>query len=267
MSADASATAAPAKGFSWRWIVAGIALYAVFAVAMFPASRLAPRLQKSGIIAAGVSGTIWRGRAAGVQLRGIALGPTEWRVSPWRLFTGALSVSLHSERSDGYIDGTLNLKLGGALTIRDTRGTLPLNALSGLGLPGGGTQGWGGNAVLKIEELTLADGWPTAIRGVVELANLVGPPQQPTQVGGYRVTFPAPNSNAPAGEVHGALQSFDDAPLDVIGTVKLLANRNYIVEAQVATRAGAPAAIVKSLQYLGPADAQGRRPLSIAGRL
>lgn len=266
-AALSDAAESKAVGFPWRWIVIGLVLYIVFVVASFPAARLAPRLQQAGVIVAGVTGTIWRGRAAGLQVRGITMGPTEWRVSPLRLLTGALSVTLHTERSDGYLDATVNMKLGGAIVLNEARGTLPISALNALGLPGGGTQGWSGNLALKMDELHLANGWPTVIRGSVDVVDLVGPPRQPTQLGGYRISFPASGGTAPAGEVHGTLQSFDDAPLDVTGTVRLMATRNYVIDAQVVTRAGAPAAIVKSLEYLGPADAQGRRPLSVAGSL
>lgn len=273
MSAQSSAAMArgsessQASGFRWRWIVVGFGLYVVFAVAMYPASRLVPWLQKSGVIVAGTTGTVWHGRAAGLQVRGITMGPTEWRVEPLRLFTGAIAVSLHSERSDGYLDAKVMARFGGSVVVENARGALPLNALSGLGLPGGGTQGWNGNVLLKLEELRLVNGWPVAIRGDIDLANLVGPPRQPTQLGGYRISFLAPNAKATNDEVHGAVQSMDDAPLDVTGSIKLMANRNYVIDAQVATRSGAPTALVKALEYLGPPDGQGRRPLSVAGSL
>jgi hypothetical protein len=120
---------------------------------------------------------------------------------------------------------------------------------------------------LKLERLSLANRWPTEIKGTIETVNLVGPPAQPTQLGGYRLTFPAPNSKASEGELLGAVMSMDDAPLDVSGSVRLTANRNYVIDAQVATRPSAPASIVKALQYLGPPDTQGKRPLSVAGSL
>jgi hypothetical protein len=72
---------------------------------------------------------------------------------------------------------------------------------------------------------------------------------------------------APVGEIQGAVTSLDDAPLDVAGTIRLTTSRNYEVNAQVATRANAPASIVKALQYLGPPDAQGKRAFSFAGSL
>jgi general secretion pathway protein N len=263
----ANPSATNAYRFPWLWVVLGVATYLVVLLATLPAARLTTRLQASGIVAAGVSGSIWNGRAAVVQANGISLGATEWQINPWRLLTATLSVDMHCKRDDGYIDATVRQGFIGAVTLRNVRGSLPLTALSGLGLPGGGTSGWGGSVQLKLDQLTLVNRWPTDIKGTIEAVNLVGPAQQPTSLGGYRITFPAPSGSAAPGELQGAVMSLDDAPLDVVGTVRLTANRNYVIDAQVATRPTAPASIVKALQYLGPPDAQGKRPLSIAGSL
>jgi general secretion pathway protein N len=255
----------PKRGFPWRWLIVGVVGYFVFLIATFPAQRLTARLQTAGVQAAGVSGSVWNGRAAALQVRGMALGPTEWRISPWRLFTGTLSADVKSKRDDGYFDGNLRASLGGAISVRDLRASLPIAALNALGLPGGGMGGWSGTLQLKLDELALTAGWPSHIKGDVSVANLVGPPQQPTPLGSYRVLFPAPN--APANQVAGAVLSSEDSPLDVVGTLRLEPNRNYVIDAQVATRPTAPASITKALQFLGPPDEQGRRPFSVAGVL
>jgi general secretion pathway protein N len=195
----------------------------------------------------------------------MTLGPTEWRVSPWRLLVGTLSAELTSKRDGGYLNGTIHAGFGGALAVRDLRASLPLAELSSLGLPGGGAIGWGGSLQLKLDELALSMGWPSTIRGDVSVTDLVGPPQQPTPLGSYRIVFPAPN--AKPNEVIGVVESSQDSPLDVIGTLRLEPNRNYVIEAQVATRPSAPSSITKALQFLGPPDAQGRRPFSVAGVL
>jgi general secretion pathway protein N len=252
--------------FPWRWIVAGVVMYLLFLIATFPAARVASKLQANGVQLAGVSGSIWNGSAGAVQASGIILGPTDWHISPWRLFIGTLSADIHSKRDDGYADATVRIGFGGALSIRNFRGSLPVSALAGIGLPGG-ANGWAGTIQLKMDELTFANRWPSNIKGTIEIANLVGPAQQPTQLGSYRISFPAPNSSTANGELQGAVVSMEDAPLDVAGAVRLSPNHTYVIDAQVATRPSAPASIVKALQYLGPPDAQGRRPLSVAGSL
>jgi general secretion pathway protein N len=265
MNAIATTSEATSPRFPWRWLAVGVIAYLLFLLATFPAARLTAKLQTKGVVAAGVSGSIWHGTAAALQINGIALGATEWNIHPWRLVLGTLSVDIHAKRDDGYADATVLTGFKGATTIRDLRGSLPVNALSTLGLPGGGAYGWGGTIQVKLDELVLTNNWPTAIKGSVDIANLFGPAQQPTQLGGYRIVFAAPS--ATASEVQGNVTSMDDALLDVAGTLRLSPNRTYVIDAQVGTRANAPASFVKTLQYLGLPDAQGRRPLSIAGSL
>jgi len=253
--------------FPWRWVVVGVVAYLVFLLATFPAARLTSKLQTNGILAAGVSGSIWNGSAAAVQTNGITLGATQWHIQMWRLLAGTVSAQIHSKSDEGYLDATVRTGFSGAVTVHELRGSLPVSALSSIGLPGGGTTGWSGTVQLKLDEIAFVNRWPTQIKGTIDAMNLIGPAQQPTQLGGYRITFPVPNSAVVAGEVQGAVLSMDDAPLDVVGTLHLTPNRNYVIDAQVATRPNAPASITKALQYLGPPDAQGRRPLSVAGSL
>src|SRR5262249_4111906 len=125
--------------------------------------------------------------------------------------------------------------------------------------------GWSGTLQLRFDELELTGGWPSLIKGEASVANLIGPPHQPTALGTYRIIFPAPN--AKANEVAGAVLASDDSPLAGVGTLRLDPTRHYVIDAQVAPRPSAPASIPKALQFLGPPDAQGRRPFSAAGVL
>jgi len=260
-----AATASPPLRFPWRWLLVAIAAYLVFLIAGVPAARITTRLQALGVQTAGVSGTIWNGRVAALQVRGLALGPTQWQLNPWRLLTGKLGASVQSKSDTGYLDADVVVALGGSISVRNLRASLPLSALSGLPLPAGGVNGWSGMLQLNLDALEVVKQWPTTVIGRVDVLNLFGPAQQPTQLGGYRITFPP--ERATDGALQGIVSSQEDAPLDVIGTIRLAADRNYVIDAQVATRASAPSSITKALQYLGPPDAQGRRPLSIAGSL
>jgi general secretion pathway protein N len=53
----------------------------------------------------------------------------------------------------------------------------------------------------------------------------------------------------------------------VNGTVQLNKNRSYLVQGMIATRPGAPDDMSRSLEILGPADAQGRRPFTFEGSM
>jgi len=244
----------------WRFIALGVVAYLIFLLATLPADRVLSRMQTRGVIASGVTGSIWSGKSGAVQIGRLALGEVEWSVSPWRLFAGKVSVDLHAKRNDGSLQATIAIGLGKRVVVRELRGAQPIAALGGLGLPGG----WDGILQLNITELDLENNWPVNLRGAVDARNLSGPASQPTQIGSFRVEFSEQKS---AGEISGVLTSAGDGPFDVTGTLRLLPNRNYVVDANVALRPGAPTTLSGSLQYLGPPDAQGRRALSMSGTL
>src|SRR5437899_517332 len=103
----------------WRWIALGVLGYALFLIATIPAAKLVTRLQTYNVQTAGVSGSIWNGRAAAVQVRGFNLGATEWRLSFFRLLLGKLSLNLQSKRDDGFINAKLSVGFGGAIALHD----------------------------------------------------------------------------------------------------------------------------------------------------
>ncbi|HTE40558.1 MAG TPA: type II secretion system protein N [Steroidobacteraceae bacterium] len=263
MSATADTVSPPKLRFPWRWLLIAVLAYLVFLIATIPAVRMLPRLIPFGIQAVGASGTLWNGQVAALNARGISLGATQWRLQPWRLVTGKLGASIHSKNDNGYIDADVVVGFSGAIQLRNVRALLPLNALYGLQLPGGGLNGWTGTLQAELDQVELVKQWPIALVGRVDVRDLVGPPREPVQLGSYRLTFtPSTDKN-----LQGVLSSEEGALLDAVGSVRLSVDRSYVVDVQVAARPGAPANIARVLEYLGVPDAQGRRPLSLAGEL
>ena len=245
----------------WRWLGAAVLLYAVFMVLTVPAATIVRRLQPHGIAMADVTGTVWNGHASAVQAKGITFGPTRWRIRPLSLLLGRLTVELNARRDDGYVDAVVAARLSGRVRVTDLRAALPIATFNSLGIAGN----WQGSLQAQIPELVIDKGWPTVAQGSVEAHDLVGPARQPAAIGSYRVEFERNASPENANELRGQLTSLQDAPLDVTGVLRLLPNRQYVIDAQVATRTNAPASINRALQYLGAPDARGRRSLSIAG--
>jgi general secretion pathway protein N len=247
---------------SWRLVAVGVGAYVIFLLVTLPASFVLPRLQPRGIHASAISGTIWNGSAGALQIGGMSLGAAKWRINFLPLLVARLSADVRLERDSGSIQATIGRTLGGKTKGVGLRGTLPMAALGGFGLPGG----WQGDVKVDIAEFELNNNWPTRAVGTIEAINLVGPAHQPTALGNYRVEFG--RTAAADGGLNGSLSSTgDDGPFDVVGSLRLLPNRTYVIDAQVATRPSAPASVTKALQYLGPPDSQGRRPLSISGSL
>ena len=85
---------------------------------------------------------------------------------------------------------------------------------------------------------------------------------KPLNIGGYRITFPPATTGD---ELVGALGDTGSGPLEIAGNIRLKSDRSYVIEGAVAARPEAPKSVADTLQYLGPPDAQGRRPFSISG--
>jgi len=242
------------------WLVLlGVAAFALLAIATLPAEVAVKPLAARGVLIKGVSGTIWKGSAQVVQSGGINLGTVQWNLHALALLTGKAVADVKITRPDGFVQTTLTAAPSGRLSFNDLTASLPLASL-----PPAVSYGWKGNLNLRLSSLVIVNKWPASAVGTVEVLDLLGPPRQPAPMGGYKLTFP---EQAPPDVVAGALTDLS-GPLQLAGTLALkAADRSYEINGLVAPRADASPQLVNSLQFLGPPDAQGRRPVSLAGTM
>ncbi|MFL6617267.1 MAG: type II secretion system protein N [Povalibacter sp.] len=238
----------------WPVVLLGVIAYLVFAIATLPAQLLISRLSPA-VSAAGVHGTVWNGQAEVVQIAGQRIGSVAWKLRAFPLFLGRFQGDAKITRIDGFAQGGFKARLSGALELKDLTASIPLTSLSV------GVRGWAGTVNARLARLAIVNGWPTQAEGTIEVLDLTGPPNRPANMGGYKVTFP-PGSGGD--ELVGALSDLG-GPLNIAGNLRLKSDRSYVVEGAVAARPEAPKSVADSLQYLGPAEADGRRPFSIAG--
>lgn len=244
-----------------RWLIAlGVGAYLLFAILTVPASVLLGGFRSTGITAAGVEGTAWKGRAQMVQFQGVPIGRVEWDLHALALFTLRLQADVTVARTEGFAQSVLQLRPSGVLTIRDLTASLPLAALANLA-----PKGWSGTVNLKFSELVLEEGWPSAAIGTADILNIEAAGRSPIS-GSYRLTFPAPNAQPSEDTLVGALTDLE-GPLQVVGQLELRKDRSYLLQGLVAARPDAPPAFAKQLQILGPPDQQGRRQFSLEGTL
>lgn len=243
-----------------RLLALGAVAFLLLLALTFPARIVTSQLERYGIVASGVSGSVWQGHAASLRAGGIPFGELDWDLHVLKLLTGRASASIALKQNTAFAQGEVSVAAGGRVTLSGFTASWPVAELSGAGLPGG----WSGTANVQLDELALDDGVPAAITGTIDLLELVGPANRPARMGSYRATFPAPDSSPEAGRIVGALQDLD-GPIEVAARVLLGPGRSYEVDGQIATRPGAPADVVNALQYLGEPDAAGRRPFSLAG--
>jgi general secretion pathway protein N len=244
----------------WPLLTLGIVAYIVFAMVTLPAAVVLSRLESSGVSTAGVSGTLWKGRAQVLRVAGANLGRVSWDLHVLALFTGRLTAAVELKRTDGFARTLFAATPSGRLAFEDLTASLPLAALPPTTAPG-----WSATVNLKFATLELVDGWPEQADGTLEVIDLTGPARRPANLGSYKVVFPP---DATAGDTLAGALSDLGGPLQVTGTVQLKrTGRSYIVEGLIATRGDAPQNLAKTLEYLGPPDAEGRRPFSVAGTM
>jgi general secretion pathway protein N len=253
------------------WLVAlGVLALLGFALATLPATVLSGPLGRAGLTASGFTGSVWSGTAHGFAWRGVELGDLDWTLAPLELLSGRAAGHLELARVDGAVDTDFDVALFGRRDLRLTNAKLqlPLDALAAL--PFGTAKGWRGRATGVFEEVRVADGWPVALQGTLDLDGLVAPPPRNTPVGSFHVVFPhprpQPSLSIPADAGNLTAQVRDKAgSLAVDGQFTLSRARNFSLEGTLAPRGPIPPDLARSLQLLGPADPAGRRQFSVGG--
>lgn len=243
----------------WPLVALAVVAYLVFAIVTLPAYVVLDRLRPA-VDAAGVDGTAWNGSAEIVRVGGANVGALTWKLHALPLLSLRIQADVKITRSDGFAQGVVSAR-GDRVALADFAASLPISALPPQAAPGG----WTGMINARLAELTLANGWPTSANGTIDVTDLTGPARQPKNIGSYQVKFPAPTSTADA--LTGTLNDLG-GPIQIAGTIQLkAADRSYVIDGQVATKPDAPPEVARALEFLGPPDAQGRRPISLAGTM
>ena len=246
-----------------RLVALGLGAAAVFAVATLPASLLVTRLESHGLQATGVAGSIWNARIASLAWRGTPLGSVHWRVGLRPLLRGRLGGHVELGRPDGRLTAEIGVSPGGEIHVAAARATLPLEAFAAL--PTGLPKGWRGRLQANVDELVLSKGLPVRARGSLDVDDLVAPPPRNAAIGSYRLVLPDPRTPDAVGL--SARIADKSGPLGVDARLTVAPDRSFLLEGTVLARPDLPQAMQRSMEILGPADAQGRRPFSVGGTL
>lgn len=240
-----------------RLLIVGIAIFVAGIVMRFPARVAYQWFAPDSISVSGIRGTVWNGSATEANLAGVYASNLSWSFRPLALFTGRLAYDVTVNPAGGYLESVAAVGFGGDLMLSDAQGGVTLSALRPY-LPLGGVDG---SVRVELSRFVLDDGLPAAAEGWVELLGLQVHDLAPQPLGNFRTDLSGDDGN-----ISGTLQSLEGA-LDVTGSFSLDENRNYLLEGTVAPTGEAPASVVRQLEYLGSADAAGRRPFRFEGRL
>lgn len=263
---DRAARKAPeAPKRPWWLIAVGIAAALGIALATLPAKILSGKLAQAGLGAAAFTGSIWNGHARELTWRSVPLGDLRWSLAPAELLRGRLGGQLQLTRPDGAATTQFALSFNGDLHLIATTASLPVELLSSL--PIGMPRNWRGRLSAQFDEIVVTGGWPTTLRGTLEMDGLIAPPPRNISIGSYQVVMPDPQASAArAGELTARVND-KEGPFSFEGRFTLGADRSFLLEGSLAPRGNTPPPLVRSLELLGPPDASGRRPVSVSGTL
>lgn len=264
--------ARPPRKVRLGWLaVLGVLALLAFALATMPAGVVAGSLGNAGFSATAYAGSIWSGQARGLAWQGAPLGDLEWTLHGLPLLTGRATGSARLVRPDGQLATGYDVgRRGRDMRLEAIEFDLPIAALDAL--PLGIPKGWTGDVSGRLDTLHLADGWPVAIAGTLDLTGLVAPPPRSAPVGSFRATMPhpapQPSLSVPQAVTNLTAHVIDlDGPFSVDAQLTLSRARSFALEGTLAPRGPVPPAMERSLQLLGPADADGRRQFSVGGSL
>jgi hypothetical protein len=201
-------------------------------------------------------GALLSGRCQDLSLRlrsgPLSLGELSWSWRPWRLLRGRLAFDLSAQRGPVQASALLQFALT-RIEVLDLSGQGPMDATLLRALP----PGWSGEFEARGLRLRLEGDRLTALDGDLRVPHLRA--AQGEAWGSYQLHIP----RLPGGGLApGTLRSLE-GPVALQGTLRLKPDRSWQLDASVAMKPGSPAAA--ALDFLGPPDAQGMRPLSVSG--
>jgi len=205
------------------------------------------------------AGSMWRGSCARISVAGVELQDVAWILHPWPLLRAHLDLDLSS--ADAHAPGSVQLSIspGGHLVLRELHVRLPIGTDF---LPLFPTT-WSGRLRLEFTRVEFEEHRLRVLQGTATASDLAQR-QPPMAYGSYEQQF----GDAARGNevIMGKLRDLG-GPLAVTGTLLLRNGSEYELHGLVSARSGASADLVKGVEFLGPSDAQGRRPFSLAGTL
>lgn len=235
-------------------IVAGLAGFLLALIATWPL-RWALAVAPDGVECAVPAGSLWRGQCAALRVGNQLFGSVRWDIHALQLLRGRFGGDVSVEQPGIVARGVAYAGATGALTLLDVKADLQL----GLGSVERLAPQLRGAVTLDLGRVLLRDGWVRDLAGTVSANGLRQLAPQPMDLGSFLITFDAPP--AADGRVVGRLQD-RGGPLDVQGTLALLADPGYELTGSVAARPDAPPQIAEQIRFLGSPDASGRRAFS-----
>jgi hypothetical protein len=233
-----------------------VAIFALIVLARLPASVL-PLLLPAGAQCLAPEGTLWSGACTELRSGTVALSDVHWTLRGSALWRLNLAADLTSTDPRAAGQGRFTLHPDGEIELTQLNARLPLAA--GLSVF---PKGWSGTLELAIDHASVQHGLLRALQGRATVHDLHSA-YPSADLGSFELEVPPAATAMP---IVGRLRDIG-GPLALEGQVRLTDIGAYEIAATVAPREDSNPDLRQALQLLGPADAQGRYPLSLAGTL
>lgn len=237
-----------------------VLVIAVIVVATCPA-QFAYRLivdRLGAVKLGGISGSIWQGHAASVQIFGTEVGALEWQLQKVPVLQGTLVAHLVLSGGDIGASGAIERAFDGTIEVRDLTFHAPARvAAPALDIPALQLLG---DLDATIAYARLRQAWPEAASGTAHWRNAAVAGAAQAQLGDLEASF----ASAADGSVNGNVHDLG-GPLQLDGTFRIAAG-SYDAEAKLRSRDG-NAQVAEALRYIGEPQADGSSNLVIHGQL
>lgn len=246
-----------------RYAALGAVAYLAWLLALLPAALVAHPLARAlpELTLHAVSGTVWSGHAASLELAGYGLQSLRWSWRPDALWRGRLELQLSLADARVQARARAGLRLpGGGYYVQDLRASLPA------ALVGGAARiepvQLGGTVVADVAELELQGERVRAAVGQLQWrdARLRAPEAQP--LGGYAVRLQA----GPKGELEGSVRDLG-GPLLARGQVSVTFAGHYRVNLRLTAKSAADGSLRQGLALIGAPGPDGSVRVALSGQL
>jgi general secretion pathway protein N len=243
---------------SWRTVLLGLLAFVVALIVALPA-RWVGGMLPTAVRCGEWRGTAWNGRCRQLTVAvpdkpAFTIETAGWKVHPLPLLRATVSAEVVMTDSRGDVAGHVDLSRDGSIAVRNMSARVLFDPQLPIAMPAG----WRGRIEVERFELDLQHNELRHLQGQFNFFDLRD--EDGRELGDYHVVFPPATTPPFTGQLSDA-----GGPLELRGTLRLSADRQWEVSGTVAARAGADTALADDLAILGAPDGKGRYPLSATG--
>lgn len=242
------------------YLLFGLLAYLLFLVWTFPAGRAVAllRTQAPQVQLAGVSGTVWSGRAATLQYKSWRLTRCTWQFRPLALFMGRVEFAIAFDGEGRRGEANAGWRYDNTIHVSAVDVTLPMAEVApALGVP----VTLNGMVAAKLDEVVVSDGRIIGAQGQLQWRQAAITEPVGQRLGDFSAQLTS--------ESTGIMARVRDegGPVQLDGFIRLINDGSYQFNAKANVRDPQQTLLRQALQAAGRQEADGRVALEFSGHL